>query len=298
MADAPLATASDSTPAPDADPAGTTSPVGESAPGADGGSLPANDNAAEAPKPEPEAPPPASPEEVKARAQFAALARKERELRRLERETRATAEQLKPLQDLLTKAREDPFALLAAQGVTAEQVVEWVQRQGAPPTAEDRVSRLEAQIKEREQREAEARQAAERQGMEAQIERYKAETIRKGIEASGDKYELVAIEGAYDAVWDTMVAYYREHGEQLPWEEAAAAVESELTARAEKLRAAKKFQRATPAAKQATNGAERTGSTLSSRNTSDVPAVINGDALPLDPDERNRALLAKFPLYR
>lgn len=214
--------------------------------------------------PEPVVPPPAAseppatePEGPKAAA-FAALTRREKELTLREKSTKESlaakeaelekraaeitgrAEQLGSLDGLLKLAREKPTEFFKKTGLTYQQLTEAVLSEGQPPTADDRVAKLEAELaadraeraKNAEQAKLDAAAAARAQDDRA-IEAFKGH-VSQFVKANAETYELVAAEDATDLVYDVVEAYYAEHKQVLTVEQAAERVEVYLEAEARK----------------------------------------------------------------
>lgn len=235
---------------------------------------------------------------------FAALAREEQRVRAERQALKAEKEALgrhQTLLDAAAKASENPIALLQAAGLTYEQVTDWILKNQQEPTAEDRVALLEQREAERVKAAKDAEEKAASDRATQQIETFKGH-LAKAITDAGEKYELINAEGAHEAVWEVIEGRFNETGKLMPWNEAADLVEAHLEERAKKLLAAKKLQpkQDAPAApakseNQKTGPESDQGSTertLTNRSTTGSSAERPG-SLPLDPDERTRAIVAR-----
>lgn len=239
---------------------------------------------------------------------FAALAREEQRIRgerqALKAEQQAIA-QHRAVLDAIAKAKENPLAALQATGLTYEQLTEWILQNQQEPTEADRLAALEKREQERQERAKADEEKAKQDVAAKQIETFKG-NLTKAITDAGEKYELINAEGAHEAVWEVIEGNFEKTGQVMAWADAADLVEKHLEERAKKLLAAKKLQPKTeqkqdaPAA-PAKSESQKTGPesdqgsterTLTNRSTtgssSERPAP-----LPLDPDERTRAIVAR-----
>lgn len=156
---------------------------------------------------------------------FSALAKREKEITLRERKVKEElAAKEKELADKLARVEayekqratweENPIAFLDAHGITYQKLTERVLKDGEPPTADDRVAKLEAEIaadrKAREEEKAAAKKAEEearRQAIEEETNAFKAK-IQDFVKENAEKYELVAAEGAHDVVFDLIESHY------------------------------------------------------------------------------------------
>lgn len=195
-------------------------------------------------------------EEAKFAAKFAALSRKEKQLRAREREIeqrlRAIEEQSKAKEAELTsklvdpaRLKREPLKVLEETGLTFQQLAEMVLNEGKP-TAEMLISEkekafdakikaVEAKLEAKEKAEAEAR-------LQAQIDGFKAQ-IKTSIANNATEYELINANQAYDLVYEVIEAHHARtaaesddgQGEILDTDTAARAVEEHLLAEAKKV---------------------------------------------------------------
>jgi len=133
--------------------------------------------------------------------------------------------------ELTTLARENPVQFLEKTGLTVEQFLQKLSGIApTPPTPEERIAALEAQIaadqasrsKEHEDQKRQAQESADA----AEVEKLTAE-IHAEITAS-PAFPLVNRGGAHSLVTQLMVDHYSERGKPLAWDEAAREVEGYL----------------------------------------------------------------------
>ena len=137
--------------------------------------------------------------------------------------------------DLLKLAKERPTEFFARTGLTYKDLTEAVLKEGEPPTADDRVSKLEARLEAeaKARADAEAKRAADAERAETE-ENERAVTAFKSsvadfVKANSETYELVAAEGAHELVFDLIAENYaRTKGQIMPIEKAVELVESHL----------------------------------------------------------------------
>jgi len=234
---------------------------------------------------------------TKLRGEFTALARdrgklKEREAAAAAVETRAKSYEQKAagFDQLVTRLRNGDATVLReiapdSSDEVINKLLDGIVASEKSPAERD-VERLRNELKARDDRAA----VAEQQRV---VDQWRA-TVRGQVEAS-EAYDLVNSLGQHDAVIATIEAYYVKYGGAiLPVEDAAQAVEDTL---AKGLAKSKKFGARAPAtnaqpskgtpAPSATKGGART---LSSVPSSELPPG-GGDDLPLDPQERFKAVM-------
>lgn len=189
--------------------------------------------------------PPASPEPVAAK--FGALAKREKELVQREKKLKDDAAALElrlasatSAEDLLKLAKEKPTEFFKRTGLTYQELTNAVLREDEPPTADDRVAKLEARLEAESKARAEAEEKAktdaearDKQANEHLISQFKA-TIETELKAAGETFELVNAEGAYDLVFDLIEEHYRRTEKVLPTEKAAELAENYLFEQATK----------------------------------------------------------------
>ena len=223
------------------------------------GEAPKEGDAEPAKEPDPKEP----PDMAAQRRSFAALSRREKDVKRQEAQlgdVRVKAQQFDQLQ---TQWKADPVTVIAQlmrmpdqpEAAVNKFLEHYIARgAGGPrePSEADRIAALEKQIREGEQ----ARMNAERERV---IEGNKAQ-VRQIVTAAGDRFDLLNAYGLHDQVWDNMVAYYGQHREEIEARGIsldplvfAERIEKELEAEAQRVATRSKkiqFGRSTPTDKQ------------------------------------------------
>ncbi len=245
------------------------------------------------PAPEPEK----APEPGPAAKAFAALARKEKALIARESGIKAQETSLQRLARIEELAKTNPAAALRELQIDYSALTDSVLAEGKEPTADDRVAQLEKWKQEREECEAKAAADAQARDVDTKIAAW-CEGITKEVTSAGDKFECINAQGKHSDVTDLIENYFEVHKAILPWDQAAEYVEAHLEAEARKVLGLKKFAPKSAPVSEQKPGAQATSSpTLTSRSVSEAPVLTDGKALPLDPIERNRALVQEFRLY-
>jgi hypothetical protein len=248
--------------------------------------------------PEPQAPPtPPTPEEVKPKEdflapKFAALTRKEKQIREMERTLKAQQSEVdkmraewetksKSSQDseaqLLSKIKSNPLKALSELGITYEQLIE-MQMNDQNPTPqmlmdqmkaelkaemEEKYGKLTGSLKEKEEREA-------KQVFENAVNGYKSE-LTEYVKNNAETYELIVANNATELMFETAEQFYKQTGKVPSNEELAKAVEEHLEEQANEILKLKKFQSklAKPAAEP--KPSKETAPTLSNTLAAEVP---------------------------
>lgn len=186
-------------------------------------------------------------------AQFAALAKREKALVLREKaakdEAAAVAERLaraETYEARKAKASEDPLSVLGELGLTFEQLTAAVLKQGEPPTADDRVAKLEARLEAEAKARADGEAAAKAQAeamskhqLEAAVAGFKNQ-ISGFVKENTEKYEMIAAEDASELVFDVIDENYNKTGKLMTVEAASDMVEEYLFGEAKKRLAASK----------------------------------------------------------
>jgi hypothetical protein len=173
---------------------------------------------------------------------FAALTRKEREIKERERKL-AEAEKTR-LADIEKKAKEleerekssvsykdrmkqNVIKFLEEEGYTYEQISEMVLNEGNP-TQEMQMKRLQEEIEgktltkiqelekklaEKEQKEKEEREALLKQRQEEAVTEFKNQ-IKNDVEANAETYELIKFNEAYDLVYEVIEQIYEQMSDE------------------------------------------------------------------------------------
>jgi len=258
----------------------------------------------EAAPPTPTVPEP-SVEEQKFAAKFAALSRKEKQLRAREREMEARLKQfesssqskekeLEGVKNLPERLKKDPLGVMKELGLTYEQLTEMVLNDGKPTQdmhlkeamspIEKKLADLEAKLAEKEAKEQEERLNSTKTGF--------MKSLKDFVGADPVAYEMIEAEAAHDLVYDVierhynqkMAEYQEEFGEApdvetantfiLSNKVAADAVEKYLLDNAKKLverNKVKSFLQPTPAQSKPQPGTQVGTKTLSNTASTTVP---------------------------
>lgn len=226
-------------------------------------------------------------------AKFAALGRKEKEIKAREKQLsdrqKALEEQLagkekevESFKSLPERIKKDPLGVMKEHGLTFEQLAELYLNDGKPTEdqklseiekrAMDRIEKLEKQLAEKE-----AKQTQEE--LDKQLNAYKAQ-ITDFVNAPENDYELIRAENAVQLVFDVIEEHHNatadengENGQILSNKEAADAVEAYLLEQAKSkvsLNKVKKLMQPADAPK-AQPATETVAKTLSNTHASQVP---------------------------
>lgn len=244
----------------------------------------------------PESAPQPRSEDGKFASKFAALTRKDKELRDRERLFASKLSEYEEKDKKYSaweqeKARieaekdswkkKNPFELLKDAGYTFEQLVE-MQLNEQNPTPDMKLSRmqqeleektnsriaeLEAKLKAKEDAEAKAREEHEQQQYEQVVQQFKTE-IGDFVESNKETYELVHMHSAQDLVFQVIEEHHKSTSRVLDLETAVKAVEEHLEEEAKKIFEAKKFKQASTPQSQT---APQTAPTLSNALSQQAP---------------------------
>lgn len=242
--------------------------------------------------PKPEA---AKPVDEKLASKFAALSRKEKQIREQRRELDARDQRLKALETELNKMKAEREsqdselksklksgglkALRDEVGLTYEQLTEQALND-ENPTPQQMMQRLREELKseyseqisalrkELEDEKARKQQDAEESAKNA----YKSEL--KDFISKNEKYELTQTNEAYDLAYDVAEQYYAQTGKVLSYEEAANYVEEHLEEQANKILELKKIKAKLGAAQPKVEAKTATTATLSNSMSAELP--VNG----------------------
>jgi len=220
---------------------------------------------------------------------FAALTRKQKEIRAYEQSVRAKEAELnKRLAELEGKSKdtegklktfeqafkENPLKALKERGITMEQLIE-MQMNDENPTVDMKMKRLQEEIEskalskieelEKKLREKEEMEANQR--YEQAVNGYKAE-IGNFVKQNADTYELIAANGATDLMFEVAENFYQQNKTVPDIKEVADAVEAHLEEEAKKIFELKKFKQTSQPKPQAT----KTAPTLSNTSAANVPS--------------------------
>ena len=180
-----------------------------------------------------EAPP--APDELSAR-QFAALARRERQVREGEQLIREKDAELAANRASLEMAKTNPMAFLQQAGISEDDLVRHMIDANGTPTQEELIRRQAEEIKSLRADFSDYKTNQEltktKQSNEAQWDAF-IDNTRKEVENS-EGLTLVKEFGAHKLVADVILEYHKQHGEVLPVAQAGKLIEQHITGEAEK----------------------------------------------------------------
>lgn len=250
-------------------------------------------------------------------SKFAALSRREKQLREREKQVEARLAEIearvaginKPAEEAEAPAEpEIPFELRAKQnplkaleelGYSYEDLTNIVLNDGKLGT--DRQMQLmreelerdyKSKFEELENRLKEKEIKEEEQKYNQVIDNFKTE-IQEFVAESGETYELIQANNAYDLVYDVIESYYNENGSILEVEQAAKEVEDYLYEEAMKYTSAKKIASAFGKPSQPANPV-RTSPTLSNSHAATGVSQQAASALSDDESRARAASLIKW----
>jgi hypothetical protein len=220
---------------------------------------------------------------------FAALTRKERQVKAYEAQVKAKeAELTKRLAELDGRSteldsksksfeqqfKENPLKALRERGITMEQLIEMQMNDENPTTdmklkrmqeefeskAFNEISELKKQIKDKEEAQA-------KEQYDKAVEGYKTE-LNGFVEKNSETYELIMANGATDLMFQVAEDYFQQTKRVPDIKEVADAVEAHLEEEAKKIFELKKFKQASPKP----TPPKQTAPTLSNTSAANVPS--------------------------
>lgn len=220
---------------------------------------------------------------------FAALSRKEKELRQREQQYQTESQKIAQEKAELEKWRQEktatesafqkklknnPLQTLQELGITFEELTQ-MQLNEQNPTPEMLIKRTREELEQGYKSELEElrnamkqkEQDAEQKQFEETVSGFKSQ-IADFVDSNADTYELIKMNDAQELVFDVIQEYYQSSGRILTIEEAAKHTEEHLEAEARKVLEAKKFKQTSPQVKPGT----QTSPTLSNALSSEAPA--------------------------
>lgn len=216
---------------------------------------------------------------------FAALSRKEKELRDKERqfeEQRRSLESERSKYESMSKLKEsDPLKWLEEQGLNFESVAERYLNNGNP-TAEHKEKQLIDKIAELEERlESRFSEADKKREEEAKANEERAvanfkEELAQFVDQNASDYELIKSFNANDLIYEVIEATYGKTQKVMSYKEASDIVESHLEGKAKELLKINKLRGGEPTKPSEEVHLKREPSsfsaTLSNRHSSEVPS--------------------------
>lgn len=241
---------------------------------------------------------------------FAALSRKEKEIRALEQNVKAMKAEAEALKSdyetkskssvdteaqMLKSFKDNPLKKLKEFGYTIEQLIQMEMNEDNPTTEmqmrrmreeieskyTSELDNLKKSMKDKEEKEA-------NQQWEAAVSNYKGE-LGSFIQNNSEAYELVATRpNGVDLMFETAEIYYKKTGRVPSTEELAKAVEEHFETEAKDILKLKKFQTATQAKTEVKTS--QTAPTLSNTLSAEVPK----SGTKLMTDEESKRAVAKM----
>ena len=225
-------------------------------------------------------------------AKFAALTRKEKEIRQREQQYGSEASKLKAEREELQKWRaekeanesgfkksmkENPLKFLEEQGFTFEDIMK-MQLNEQNPTPEMLIKRTRDELETGYRKEledlkksmADKEEATKQAQYEQTVSGFKKE-ISDFVDGNEEAYELIKLNDAKELVFDVIQEFYQSTGRVLSVEEATKHTEEHLESEARKVFEAKRFKQ--PAKEKQEPGEKKAAPTLSNTQSSEVPSI-------------------------
>jgi len=253
-------------------------------------------------------------EEDQFSSKFAALSRKEKEIRQREAELEA---RLKEIEDRNSKLEEEygkyktlperlknqPLDVLAEEGVDFDTLIKMVLENDGKPTTEMQIQQLKDEMQNKYMKELEnlrteleeKEKAAEEQRYNEVIEDYKYE-LNEFIDQNSETYELIKLNDAADLVYQVVEEHYNENGRVLSNEEACEHVENYLLDEAKKhlnVNKIKSLLNPEPAPQKPRPEQRTVANTLSNTESATVP-TRDGRVLSDEESKREAAKLIRW----
>lgn len=185
-------------------------------------------------------------------SRFAALSRKEKEVREAGSRAAELEGKYKEFSDLEANAKENPLAILSKYGLDLDTVIaaSLGTEEDTPKTVEEQIQALRDEItnektaaKEKVKTDKETEDKALQANIDEAILKHQ-NSIVDYLSQNPEKYELINLQEANELVWEVTEAWYEaNNGEVLTPEEAADKVEKHLE---DQIRKAMKLSRFTP----------------------------------------------------
>lgn len=260
-------------------------------------------------------------------AKFAALTRKERELREREGKSKSVVEaaeakaeqyrnkygQYESLDETLKTDKRAGLKFLMDKGLSVEELSDMLleelnpdpERKLQKTTSEiekrlmDRIAALEGKLTAKEQADLDAQKDVEKANFEKTVTQVKSD-IKEFVDNASDDYELIKLNGAYETVFEVMQEHYDDQVAKnvspdrikiLSYADAAKWTESYLDEQATKQYEAK---RAKQALKTEPVKAKPTSPTLSNTLSTEVPSSAEPKAKTREESLRKAARLLRF----
>ena len=195
-----------------------------------------------------------TPDDDKAE-RFARLAKRERELRLQKQKLKEQQSEVDRIHQLKATAKQNPKQLLETYGLSIDEILASAADIELPKEPEDPISILRKEIDElkaQRQKEKDDVEAAKVEAQKAQLTKFK-DSIKTMVASDIDRYELIALHGQEDLIYDVIQEQYNTDGTVLTAQDAADKVEAYLLEESQKLLKAKKLQPKTQIKKDPTD---------------------------------------------
>lgn len=156
--------------------------------------------------------PPAQVEDDNFAKKFAALSRKEKELRRVEEENKAIKDQYADYETAKKLAKANPDEFLKKFGVTYEELTEYYIN--GRPKVDPKVAEIEERLASFQKQAEEKEKKLQEENRNTAVSAYKTE-IKSFVKSQGDKYEFINAAEAYDLVYQVTKEYFDEHKDKV-----------------------------------------------------------------------------------
>jgi hypothetical protein len=177
---------------------------------------------------------------------FALITKKERQLFQKEQRLKELQDKIQRYEYLEKLKNENPLQFLKEINLDLESTLIQAAKAGEPPTVDDKLSKLEAEIQRLQN------MLKEKEEFEAKVKEEKAiatfkQNLRNHIQAKPDDYELIIANDAFETVFDVIDAHYQKtqkengEGEILDFDKAAQLVENYLLENSKKAIRTKKL---------------------------------------------------------
>lgn len=205
--------------------------------------IPSETPAAAVPESKPE-------EDPKFAARFAALTRREKMIQDRESKVKTEEAEYKAWKKAKEEAKINPVSLLETHGLSFNELTDYLLTKGEQKqlTAEEKIELLQKRLDDKEKADAEAMTKRKQDEVESHVSNYKS-NIKQLVDGSGDTYELIQSQEAYDLVFSVVQEHWNSTydestgtGEFMKTDLACKAVEDYLTDQVrEKILKLKKF---------------------------------------------------------
>jgi len=189
-------------------------------------------------------------EDILTSTRLAALAKREKEIVKREKNAKAMLDKASFLEKNLESIKKSPKKALQELGMTFEQFSTMFLSEIEPDgkkTAEDMIKEVVEKVDQKFSQ-LEEEKSKEKQEEEAKAIATFKKDLEKDVKSQGDKYELIQLNEAYDTVYEVIENYWKEtfdeetgQGQYLTVEQAADQVEKYLEEQVSKFMKAKKF---------------------------------------------------------